>query len=778
MDNLGLTYAQAQQLLTQYGPNEIKPKKKSLIVRLFKLLISPITLMLAAAAILSFFTDRLFDGYFILALTLLNIVINVWQEKKADNAIENLQKTLAVKTKVKRDGKWVYLNANQLVPGDMVSLNVGDLVPADLNLSEATNLTINESVLTGESLPKEKKIKDTAYSGSYVATGMAIGQVTKTGAQTEFGKTLISINKATKRSLLEKDILSVSKLLAAASIIAIIFLTVVLLKDNQAFSDILRLDLSLIIAGVPVSLPTVMSIIIALGIVQLANKKVIVRNLAALENLSNVNLLLTDKTGTLTENKIEVEKIIAYQKQTEEVVIKLAVSTVKDEATKDPIEMALMSQAKNQHLIGYKIIKQIVADSNRKRTTTTIKMDNKDSLISVGAPQVIKKLLKISTTEMNRFEADINQAANQGNRALAVAISPNHKEEDMELVGLILMSDTPRADAKQTISYLNQEGILVKMLTGDNLKIGQRIAKLMGLVGEILPRTKLNDSQQINANNTWWGNKAGFAEILPKDKLYLAKQSEKNFVIAVTGDGVNDLPAIASADVGIAVNNAVDALKSSADIVILKDGISAIKDALIESRKIFERLYSYSVYRISESFRLIVTIAVLGFLIHSYPLTPIQIILIAFLNDLPILSLAYNRVKKVHRPNQSASKSRLLKGLIFGLVGIANSLFMYYVMDHILHQPLAVIQTVFFLKLTVSGHLLIYVAHTRERWYRYLPSKQVIWATGLTQIVASLIAYFGLFMAPIPFGFIIFIWIWSFLWMQVADLIKPLVPRL
>jgi H+-transporting ATPase len=293
--------------------------------------------------------------------------------------------------------------------------------------------------------------------------------------------------------------------------------------------------------------------------------------------------------------------------------------------------------------------------------------------------------------------------------------------------------------------------------------------------GEVVERKKIDWTDE---SASLFQKTAAFAEILPDDKYKLVQTAKKNYVVAVTGDGINDLPPIKVADAGIAVSNALDALKGAADIVLLTPGIAVIKDAVIEARKIFARLYSYSVYRISESFRIILTVVVLGIVFLNYPLTPVQLILLALLNDIPIVSLAFNRVKIASRPAKINVKERFIVSALFGLVGVANSLLMVVILVYLLHSDWNSIQTVYFLKLTVSGHMLIYVAHTAERWFKFLPSREVILATMLTQLTASAFAIIGLFMAQIPVGLVAFVWMWSFFWMQVSELAKITQQRL
>lgn len=771
----GLTSKKAQQLIAAVGPNTVPEKKISLLRRIGKWLFSPITLMLLAAAGLSWASQHTIDLWLILFLTFLNGLISLGQEYKASKAIDSLRDKLQINVRVLRDDSWVELDSRELVPGDIIELSVGSLVPADSKILSAENLSVNEASITGESLPKSKSKNQLLLAGSYLTTGVVQAEVTKTGAATAYGRALMMIEKSNKRSLLEKDILGISYLLAGASLAAVALLTIWLLPLSKSPSELLRLDLSLIIAGVPISLPTVMTIIISIGVTRLSHKNVIVRQMSALENLANVNLLLSDKTGTLTQNRISVVKVITYGKLPASDLLRIAstIATVEQ----DPINYALRKASANLpskpilHLLS-----SIPADSERKRTSGKLLVDGKKRLATVGAFQIVRTLCRVSPAKIKQITDDVEAAANEGFRTLAVAYTSGTSENNMKLVGLILLADPPLPRARGVISYLGAEGIQTKMLTGDNLAIAQHTASQLGLKGAVLPATKIPDDPGMHKG--WWSNEvAGFAEILPEDKYQIVEGAKRHFVVAATGDGVNDLPSLSTADIGIAVSNAVDSLKSSADIVLTTPGIEVIKDALIESRKVFERLYSYSVYRISESLRLIITIAVLGVTVHTYPITPAQIILIAFLNDLPIITLAFNRVKTTHAPAMSRSKRKTYRGVLHGGIGIASSLLMFYYMYYVANLPLEIIQTAFFLKLTVAGHMLIYVAHTDERWYRFLPSRQVILATTITQLIATLMAGVGLFMAKLPIEWIVFVWIWSFAWMQASDLAKVLVPK-
>ncbi len=777
----GLSSSQAAKLLEINGYNEIQEKHSSLILKIFKNFISPIALMLFLASALSFILGKTFDGYFILVLLVLNIVITLWQENKADNAIKKLNKNLEQKIKALRDNKWEYIDSRLLVPGDVIQLSSGGVISADGKIIEANHVSVNESALTGESLPKDKKANDSVFSGSFVASGIAVIEITATGDKTNFGKTLFSVERVMKKSLLEKDIISISKFLTVLSLIAVVILTTVFLLKKASTLELLTLDLSLIIAGIPISLPTVMTLIIEFGVLALAAKNVIVRRLSALEDLANVNFLLTDKTGTLTKNVITVQDIYAYDGFTHNDVLSYAAIIASSE-TDNPIDTAIKEKIQELHLTlpSFTKIDFIPADSKRKRSTMIAFQNDKNMVVSVGAPQIIVQSCVLDKPTQQKFKREVETLAAGGYRTLAVAIAENsQKEEKMKLVGLIALSDTLRSDAKSVLEFLEKNGINVAMVTGDNRSIAANIAKQLSLnEGEIVTKEMLDKVNWSNINGAFFQHTGAFAEILPEDKFRLVEQAKKYFIVASNGDGINDLPAIKAANVGIAVANAVAALKATADIVLLSEGISVIRDAIIESRKIFERLYTYSLYRISESLRLIVTIAVLGILYGVYPMTALQIILIALLNDIPIIALAFDKVKITTRPAKIDAKKRFTLSSIYGTIGIANSLLLFFLMGNIWHLNWDIIQTMFFLKLTVSGHMLIYVAHTKERWWKFLPSKQVIWATTLTQFLATALAFTGFLMpGKLSLWEIGFVWFWAFFWMQAGEIAKAIKQR-
>lgn len=773
----GLSSQEAAAKLASVGRNEITIKKPGALAKFVKWFVAPIPLMLLAAAGFSLIAKREDDFILIIVLFFANFGIGLWHEGKADKAIEQLQEKLNFDVRTKRDGKWVDVQSTELVPGDVIELSVGDIVAADIRIIKEKNVSINESAVTGESLPSQKHIGDISYSGSFLTTGWAMAEVTATGHNTYFGRTLHLVEGNNKVSFLETDILTISKFLSAVSILAAIILTIVFLIYKAPLLEVITLDLSLLIAGIPVAMPTVMSLIISVGVLELAKKNAIVRRLSSLEDLANVSLLLSDKTGTLTQNEIRVAKVRAYGNYKEDELLAYAASPALEDS-RSAIDQALARKAKD---LGIKVLEHIdftPADSERKRSTVIVKRGESKVAASIGASQVIAGLCDIDDKTKAAFKKDVEGAAKQGYRTLGVAInSKDAKEEHMDLAGLIYLSDTLHDDSKNVISFLAEHGIGVKMITGDNHAITRRVVAELKLPGTVVTREVVKEGEHTLTAKQF-DTIGAFSEILPADKLRLVKLAQHHYTVAVTGDGVNDLPALKTANVGIAVRNAVDALKSSADIVLLSNGISVIKDAIIEARKIFSRVYYYSVYRISESFRVILAIAMLGLMYKDFPLTPIQLIILAILNDIPIVSLAFDHVLIPQKPEKIRAKERFLLSSTLGTTGLIQSLVFFFIARNLLHIPLPIVQTMFFLKLTISGHMLIYVAHTRKVWYRFLPSKEVIFATTATQLVATIMAIGGIAVAAIPIGYAAFVWVWTFVWMQIVEVAKQFEQRL
>ncbi len=453
MEYKGLTKEQVQVLLQKEGPNVIPQQEKHILQKLFLLLVSPISIMLFAASMLSFFTQRDFDGFFILVLLFLNVIITFWQEFKADQAIKKLNQHLLLMVKVLRDNVWVSVSSAELVRGDVVQMSSGQIVPADGKILEAKHVSINEAALTGESLPQEKDTGATVYSGSFLTTGEGVLEITATGPRTYFGKTILSVEKGDKKSFMEQDIIRIAQFLSGISIIAVVILVAVLYVEHTPIAELATLSLSLVIAGIPISLPTVLTLIIEFGVLRLVQKEVVVRRLSALEDLANVNMLLTDKTGTLTENNIIIQSIQTYNDFSEKEVINLSCST-SQRNDHDPINNAILTKAKELEISpDYTVEDYIPADSVRKMATARIEEKGKKTIIHVGAAQKVFALCT-SDQSIKTADKDVQELAHKGIRALAIAKSKGNDPNDCTLIGLLGLSDQLRPDTKDVIEFL------------------------------------------------------------------------------------------------------------------------------------------------------------------------------------------------------------------------------------------------------------------------------------------------------------------------------------
>lgn len=769
----GLTAQEARERRARFGANTLEANTKPLYLRLLFGFLRPIPLLLIAASALSFLSGKPEDGWIIAFLFVTNAGIQAWHERKADAALEALRRRLTIRVRALRDGAWLQVPSTALVPDDCIELVVGSVVPADVEFLETSNLSLNESAITGESLPRERGSGESGYAGSFVVTGRALARVSAIGSRTYFGKALREAKGDKRRSALERDILTISRFLSAISIAAIIGLSVLFWYEQAPLFELLALAISLLIAGIPVALPTVMSIITSVGVLNLAKKHAIVRRMSALEDLANVDLLLSDKTGTLTENRIGIDGTVVFGSYTKARALGLALAAAPDRS--NPMDAALLSLGAHSRVTAAPALSVIPGDSERKRATAIVLDGKTRRAVSLGAPQVIASHATLSQKERALYERTIAEAAAAGKRVLALAISDSEEEKGMHPVALFLLADGLRPDTLRAIGRLGEEGIAVKMLTGDTYEIAANMAQHLKLPGSVYRREVFDDESSLSRV---FEDAAGFAEVLPSDKYRAVLEARKRHTVAVTGDGVNDVPPVSSADVGIAVQGAVDALRESADIALATSGLSVIGDAILEARKIFMRLYHYSVFRISESFRVIITIAVIGFLFKEYPLTPVQLILLALLNDLPVVTIAFDKVKVPRSPAAIQVKRRFLLSTLFGAAGILNSLLVLMLAVYEWHLPWGMIQTLFFLKLVVSGHMLMYVAHTDERWWRFLPNGSMIAAITTTQVLASGMALAGVLTTALPLWLVAFVWVWSFFWMQVSELAKIAVRRL
>jgi H+-transporting ATPase len=776
----GLTQAEAQKRLTEYGPNEIEEKKTNLFLKFLSYFWGPIPWMIEAAVILSAVARHWPDFGIILLLLMANAVVGFWEEHQASNAIAALKAKLAIKARVKRDGKWVNPAARELVPGDVIRLRLGDIVPADARLLEGDPVEVDQSALTGESLPASRKPGDAVFSGSIIRQGEIGALVYATGAKTYFGKTAQLVEEAHTVSHFQKAVLKIGNyLIILAGVLVAAIIAVAIFRGDPILTT-LQFALVLTVAAIPVAMPTVLSVTMAVGARLLARKKAIVSKLVAIEELAGVDVLCADKTGTLTQNKLTLGDPFSVNDVTsEQVILNAALASRADD--NDTIDLAVLGGLKGvDSLKGYEVVHFQPFDPVHKRTEATVKSkDGKTFKTTKGAPQVILELSANAGQVKPAVEKAVNEFAARGFRSLGVARADG--DGQWQFVGVLPLFDPPREDAKATIATALAMGVKIKMVTGDALAIAKETAKKLDLGSNILDAAGLGDSKRKETTAVAESiEKAdGFAQVFPEHKFHIVDVLQKlGHMVGMTGDGVNDAPALKKADCGIAVSDATDAARAAASIVLLMPGLSVIIDAIKESRRIFQRMNSYAIYRIAETLRVLffMTLAILVF--NFYPVTAVMIVLLALLNDGAILSIAYDNVH--YKDSPEAWNMRMVLGIstVLGVIGVVAAFGLFYLGERVFHLDRAHIQTLMYLKLSVAGHLTVFLTRTRGPFWSIRPAK-ILWMAVLgTQAVATLIAVYGLFMTPLGWGWAGFVWGYALLWFLFNDRVKLLAYRI
>ena len=776
----GLTQAEPQKRLTQYGPNEIEEKKTNPFLKFLTYFWGPIPWMIEAAVILSALARHWPDFFIILVLLLANAVVGFWEERSAGNAIAALKAKLAVKARVKRDGKWITPAARELVPGDVIRVRLGDIVPADARLLEGDPVEVDQSALTGESLPATRKPGEAVFSGSIIRQGEIGALVYATGANTYFGKTAQLVQEAHTVSHFQKAVLKIGNYLIILAVALVAVIIGVAIFRGDPILTTLQFALVLTVAAIPVAMPTVLSVTMAVGARLLAKKKAIVSRLVAIEELAGVDVLCADKTGTLTQNKLTLGDPFSVNGITgDQVILDAALASRAD--NKDTIDLAVLGGLKNDHALkDYQVAHFQPFDPVHKRTEATVKgPDGKEFKVTKGAPQVILELSANAAAVKSAVDKAVDDFAARGFRALGVARAET--DGKWQLVGVLPLFDPPREDAKATIATALAMGVKVKMVTGDALAIAKETAKKLDMGTHILDAASLGDSKKQETSQVAESiEKAdGFAQVFPEHKFHIVDVlQQRGHIVGMTGDGVNDAPALKKADCGIAVSGATDAARAAAAIVLTTPGLSVIIDAIKESRRIFQRMNSYAIYRITETLRVLffMTLAILIF--NFYPLTAVMIVMLALLNDGAILSIAYDNVHYKDKPEAWNMRMVLGVATVLGVVGVVSAFGLFYLGERVFHLDRDHIQTLMYLKLSVAGHLTIFLTRTRGPFWSIRPAR-ILWIAVVgTQIVATLIAVYGLFMTPLGWGWAGFVWGYALVWFLLNDRIKLLAYKI
>jgi H+-transporting ATPase len=769
----GLTTAQARERLERYGPNVIEENHAGPLRKLLAFFWGPIPWMIEIAGILSA-AVRHWEDFFIISLMLLiNAGVGFWEEFKADTAIEALKQHLALRARVLRDGQWQEVPAGELVPDDLIELRLGNIVPADCKLLEGEYLSVDQSALTGESLPIDKKAGDIAYSGSIVRMGEMNAAVTSTGMNTYFGRTARLVQSAQGRSHFQEAVLKIGNFLILTTLGLVALILIVALFRRDPLVETLLFALILTVAAIPVALPAVLSVTMAVGASELARMRAIVSRLVSIEELAGMDVLCCDKTGTLTKNELVLGDVVLLEARDRDELLLSAALASRREAG-DPIDHAVMKALDGEaRLKDFTIRRFAPFDPVRKRTEVEVGgPDGSPFRVAKGAPQVILDLARPDQAIRRRAEAAVEALAERGYRTLGVARSDGAGA--WRLLGLLPLFDPPRDDSAETIDTAGAMGLDVRMVTGDHVAIARETARRLHMSPAIaVAGDVFAESGAVQAVTTVESAR-GFAQVFPEHKFKIVRELQTNgHIVGMTGDGVNDAPALKQADCGIAVSGATDAARAAADLVLTAPGLSVITRAVEEARRIFERMTSYAVFRIAETIRVLLFMTLSIVVFNFYPVTAVMIVLLALLNDFPIMTIAYDNAPVAEKPVRWDMHRVLTIATVLGMLGVISSFLLFWVVERYLRLPLPTVQTLIFLKLLVAGHLTIYLTRNVGLiWARPWPSWRLVVATESTQVLGTLAAVYGWWVAPIGWMYALAIWGYALIWFLFNDLVK------
>lgn len=789
-DLKGLSVAEASSRLKAYGPNSIKSKKRVSAVLLFlSQFKSPITILLIAAAILSAGLGDLTDTIIILVIVFISSILSFWQEYGAANAVEELLKLVRLNCTVMRDGKKIDIPLESVVPGDIVYLSAGDIIPGDSLIIESKEIFVDEAAFTGETYPVEKqpgkvaastplsKRSNTLFMGSHVISGKATSLVVKTGQKTEFGKISTGLQIKAPETDFERGIRKFGYMLMEVTLLLVIIIFAVNVYLHKPVLDSFMFSLALAVGLTPQLLPAIISVNLSTGARRMAKKQVIVKRLSSIENFGSMNILCSDKTGTITEGKVKLKDAVDITGAHSDKVLRYAwLNASMQQGFHNPIDEAVCSSFHDQ-ANNFTVRAEIPYDFIRKRLTIQLNDGKQDIAITKGALNAILDIcdraetadgiIKLSDCH-EKLSQQYRQLSNDGFRTLGVAYKAvdegtqfsRNDEKGMIFLGFVVLFDPPKAGVDVTIQKLNALGVSLKVITGDNALVAKSLAVHIGVKEPAV----LTGAQLHQMSNAALLHRAPvtdiFAEVEPDQKeRIIAILKKGGHVVGFMGDGINDAPALHAADVGISVDTAVDVAKEAAEIVLLSNSLDVLVDGIVEGRKTFTNTMKYIFMATSANFGNMFSMAGASLIMTFLPLLPKQILLTNLLQDFPEMAIATDRVDDINIQSPQKWDLRFIRRfmIIFGLLSSVFDYLTFGVLIFFMHADEKTFQTGWFTESVISAILIVLVVRTKLPFFKSLPGKLLSIATILVLVFVLIIpalplaAWLGF--GQLPFSF-------------------------
>jgi H+-transporting ATPase len=754
----GLTEPEVGIRLNIFGYNEIAEKKRMPVVEFLLRYWGPMPWLLELAMALSFILRHQLEGMIIFVLLTVNAVIGQRHSGSSRKALELLKKRLAIQAKVLRDGKWVTKAAREIVPGDAMAVKLGDIVPADAKVMDG-ELSVDESSLTGESLPVTAQQSDVIYSGSVVTGGEARCVVINTGANTYFGKTVELVKIAKPKSHQEEVMMTIVRYMMYLGVVASFLVSAYALVSGVGVFMVLTFIVIFLMGAVPVALPAVLTIVQAVGATELARKGALVTRLDSIEDAASIDILCLDKTGTITENRLSVRGSIPFSGYRREEVITLAGLASKEEGM-DVIDLAVIEYARTMGLdsSAYTQVSYTPFNPSTRRTEAIIGYVGGQFRAMKGAPQVIMSACRGTGREtIDEANRMVEELSMRGYRTIAVACSEGDDIDDLRLAGLLSLSDPPRPDSKDMIKEARRLGIKPIMLTGDNVAIAREIARQVNLGKNILRLTDielLSEEEEVQAV----AGSDGIAEIYPEDKYRIVKLLQsRGYMVGMTGDGVNDAPALKQAEMGIAVHNATDVAKASASVVLTEPGVSVIIDAIRISRQTYQRMLSWVINKVTKVIEFVGLLTLSFFWLLKLPLSLLGMSLLVFANDFVTMSLSTDNVKHTSSPNKWNVKNITLASLVPGMMLVIEGLIAILAGIKLFHLQWEKLRTLVMLNLIFSSQFKVMIVRERKHFWSSVPGRELLILCTATVAGFTLLGIYGIIVPSLPADYVLIV---------------------